>query len=106
VKFLLAIAHSPRVQKNLNISISFDGLRWLSYQSQNGIYTKLNRTLEEHLHTFLFDSAKFKPGFKSFRYISFKAIEDFDHHFQVCEIQLVSKNDIMNIKRDFYPLNM
>lgn len=106
IKFIVAVAHSPQIQKNLDISISFNGLQWLSYGSLNGIYTKINRTLEEHLHTFLFDSAKFKMGFNAFRYISFKAIEHSDHHFQVCEIQIVSRSDIINIKRDFHGLNV
>jgi len=94
VIFTLAVAHSPRLQNTLDVSISFDDLRWLSYRSQNGIFIKKNRTSEQHLHTFLFDSAQFNPGFRSFRYISFKAIEDSDHHFQVCEIQIVSKKNI------------
>jgi hypothetical protein len=101
IKFILAVAHSPRLQKNFDVSISFDGLRWLPYRSQNGIYTKKNRISKEHLHTFLFDSNEFNPGFESFRYISFKAIENSDHYFQVCEIQVISKKNIINTKRDF-----
>jgi len=106
VIFKLAVAHSQRLQKNLDISISFDGLLWFSYRSQNGIYTKTNRTLEQHLHTYLFDSGEFSSGFKSFRYISFKAIEQSDRRFQICEVQIVSTNNITNIKRDFHRLNM
>jgi len=106
VIFKLAVAHSPRLQKNLDISISFDGLLWFSYRSQNGIYTKTNRTLEQHLHTYLFDSGEFNSGFKSFRYISFKAIEYSDRRFQICEVQIVSKQNITNIKRDFHRLNV
>jgi hypothetical protein len=102
VTFTIAVAHSSRLQTKLDVSISFDGLRWLSYRSGNGIYTKKNRTLEEYLHTFLFISSEFNRGFRSFRYISFKAMEDWDHHFQVCEIQIISEQMIINIKRDSY----
>jgi hypothetical protein len=89
------------LQKKLDISISFDGLRWISYRSQKGIFTKNNRTLQQDAYTFLFNSGEFNPGFKSFRYISFKAIEDSDHHFQVCEVRIVSKRDIINMMLDF-----
>ena len=106
--FTVAVAHSPQVQINLDVEISFDGLRWLSYRSQHGIYTKHNRTLEEHLHTFLFDASEFNRGFRSFRYISFKAMQDLDHHFHVCEIQIIAKEkrtstmlDFVQVKRGF-----
>jgi len=102
VTFTIAVTHSSQLQTNLDVSISFDGLRWLSYRSENGIYTKKNRTLEEYLHTFLFVSSEFNRGFRSFRYISFKAMEDWDHHFQVCEIQIISEKMIINIERDSY----
>ncbi len=101
VTFTMAVAHSARLQINLDVRVSFDGLRWLSYQSKNGIYRKQNRTLEEHLHTYLFNSNEFNPGFRSFRYISFKAIEEWDYHFQVCEIEIISKKAMAGVMKDF-----
>ncbi len=106
VIFTISVAHSPKLQINLDISISFDGLHWLSYRSQNGIYTKENRTFEEYLHTFLFDSSEFNQGFQSFRYISFKSMEDWDHHFQVCEIQMIPKYEVVHSRLDFNRLNV
>ncbi len=104
VTFTIAVAHSSRLQRNLDISISLDGLQWLSYQSKNGIYRKKNRTLEEYLHTFLFDSNEFNLGFRSFRYISFKAMEDSDHHFHVCEIEIISKKKMISLMLNFAQL--
>jgi hypothetical protein len=104
ITFTVAIAHSPRLQTNLDVRISFDGLRWLSYQSKNGIYRKNNRIFEEFLHTFLFNSDEFNLGYRSFRYISFNAIEDWDHHFRVCEIEIISKKKMTSIMRDFEQL--
>jgi hypothetical protein len=104
VIFTLAVAHSPLLQRNLDVRISFDGLRWRSYQSLKGTFTKRNRTLEQHVHTYLFNSGQFNPGFQSFRYISFRAIEDSDHRFQICEIQIVSKMNITKLRRHFQRL--
>ncbi len=106
VTFTLVVAHSQHLQNNLDINISFNGRRWLSYRSQNGIYTKKDRTLEQHLYTYLFDSAEFNPGFKSFRYISFKAIEYSDCRFQVCEIQIIPRQNVTNIRSQFHQLNL
>ena len=104
VTFTVAVAHSSRLQTNLDVSISFDGLRWASYRSKNGIYRKMNRTSEEYLHTFLFNSNEFNLGFQSFRYISFKAIEDWDQHFQVCEIEMISKTKMISLMPNFAQL--
>ncbi len=104
ITFTIAVAHSSRLQTNLDVRISFDGLRWLSYRSKNGIYRKKNRTLEEYLHTFLFNSNEFNLGYRSFRYISFNAIEDWDHLFQVCEIEIISKKKMTSVIRDFVQL--
>lgn len=104
VIFTLAVAHSPLLQRNLDVRISLDGLRWMSYRSVNGIFTKKNRTLEQHVHTYLFNSGQFNPGFQSFRYISFRAIENSDHRFQICEIQSISTTSITSLRRDFYRL--
>lgn len=103
VTFTVAVAHSLELQTTLDISISFDSFRWLSYRSRNGIYTK-NRKLKENLHTYLFDSNKFNQGFQSFRYISFKAMKDWDHRFQVCEIQIIPEKRITGVMLDFEKL--
>jgi len=101
VTFTLAVTHSTQLQKSLDVSISFDGLQWISYRSLNGIYTKRNYESKQYLHSYLFDSSKFNPGFRSFRYISFKAIEDSGDHFEVCEIQTITKANIFSIILDF-----
>lgn len=102
VLFTIAVAHSSRFQADLDVQISFDGLRWISYASLNGIYKKINRTLEEHLYTYLFDSSEFNLGFRSFRYISFKARTNREDRFQVCEIDILPSEKLTHIKLDFY----
>ena len=105
VRFTLAVAHSPILQMQLEMSISFDGLRWMPYRSNQGRFVKTKGTSERHLHTYLFDSSRFTAGFGSFRYLRFQARQATDHHFRVCEVQLVSSNKPINdMMRDFQPL--
>ncbi len=106
ITFILNVAHSSVLQENLDISISFDGIWWISYRSLRGIFIKRKQTSQKELYIILFDSAQFAPGFESFRYISFKAIEYSDLRFQVCEVQIVSKETITNIQRDFHGLDV
>lgn len=101
VIFTVAVAHKTRLQADLDVEISFDGLVWASYQSTNGIYKKKNRTLEQHLYTYLFDSNEFNVGYRSFRYISFKARKDSDDRFAVCEIENLSTANTTKIMLDF-----
>ena len=104
-RFTLAVAHSPILQTQLELSISFDGLQWLTYHSNQGRSVKPMGTLEGYLHTYLFDSSRFTAGFASFRYARFQARQESDHHFHVCEVKLIapsiSINDTMG---DFQPL--
>lgn len=102
VLFTIAVGHHPKFQADLDVQISFDGLYWMSYLSMNGIYKKINRTLEEHVYTYLFDSSEFNLGFRSFRYISFKARTDRDDRFQVCEIEMLPYEKLTHIKLNFY----
>jgi hypothetical protein len=104
ITFILTVAHSSILQRNLDMRISFDGVWWISYRSLKGIFIKMNGTSQEGLHSTLFDSIQFTPGFQSFRYISFKTINTSDQRFQVCEIKIVSKKNIANIMPDFQPL--
>ncbi|UJR32727.1 hypothetical protein I4U23_020186 [Adineta vaga] len=84
ISFLLYVNHSLELQKNLVISISFDGLWWISYRSQNGIYTKTSKdTGQVQLHMILFSSDRFNPGFQSFRYIKFQTLNQSHDRFQV-----------------------
>jgi len=106
ITFVLTVTHSSVLQENLEISISFDGIWWISYRSFKGIFTKKNRVAQKELYIILFDSAQFSPGFESFRYISFKAIEYSDLRFQVCEVEIVSKENITNIQREFHRLDV
>ena len=99
--FVITVAHSPQLQTHLAVHISFDGLFWVSYRSMNGIYKRENATSNDHRSVLLFDSSEFNIGFRSFRYISFKALKHWDEKFQVCEINMVSKERITNIKQEF-----
>ena len=101
VTFVVAVAHSPRLQRKLDVRVSLDGLRWLSYRSKAGIYEKKDRTFEEHLHTYLFVSSEFNPGYQSFRYLSFHAKQNWDHHFRVCEIEMISRTKVTGVMRQF-----
>ena len=102
VTFVITVAHSLRLQTNLDVLISFDGLFWVSYRSTNGIYRKKTRTSDEQGHTFLFDSSQFNVGFQSFRYISFKTFQNVDDRFQVCEIETIFKEKVQDIITDFH----
>jgi hypothetical protein len=106
VTFTLTVTHSVILQRSLDLSISFDGLWWLSYRSYRGIFTKKNQTLSPQFYSILFDSTQFAPGFESFRYISFKTLSSSKHRFQVCEVQMVSKKNIDDIMHDFQPLDI
>ena len=99
--FIITVAHSSRLQSQLDVRVSFDGLFWVSYRSTNGVYRRKNRTLEGDRYAYLFDSNEFNIGFRSFRYISFNALKNFDVQFQVCEIEIVSKDNLSRIKLDF-----
>ncbi len=101
VTFTLSVAHSYKLQTNLDVSISFDGLKWISYQSKKGIYTKTNKTSHHQLYTTFFNSDQFARGFESFRYISFKAVDDSNNRFQVCEVQIIPQKKINDVLRDF-----
>jgi hypothetical protein len=106
ITFTLTVAHTSILQKKLAVSVSFDGLWWISYRSLKGIYTKTtNKTTEKQLFTILFSSDEFTLGFQSFRYIAFKAVDNFDHRFQVCELEIVSKKKMNDIFRGFQKLN-
>ena len=100
VMFTLAVGHSALLQSSLEVEVSFDGVLWTRYQSINGIYTKTNRTVEQRIHTYLFDSSEFDIGFRSFRYISFRAKKDWNNRFEVCKVETVSKERITHIKSD------
>ena len=104
--FTLAFAHSPVLQRNLDVSISLDGLRWISYRSLKGIFKKTNRAQKRHLNTFLFYSNIFNPGFQSFRYLSFKSIKPSDNHFRVCEIQTISERKVISVMVDYEQLKI
>ena len=101
VMFTIVVGHSPLLQSALQVEMSFDGVLWTTYESTNGIYKKTNRTLEQHLYTYLFDSSEFSIRFRSFRYISFKAKKNWETQFQVCEVEIISKERTANIKLEF-----
>ena len=90
VIFTVVVAHDPRLQADLDVQVSFDGLCLRAYLARNGIYKTTNPTLKEHRHAYLFDSREFNPGFRSFRYISFKGKTNRDDRFQVCEVEIDS----------------
>lgn len=90
VTFVITVAHSLELQTDLDVRISFDGLRWISYQSSDGIYRKTMQKSEEDRLSFLFNSTEFSIGFQSFRYISFRAMKQWNDLFQVCEIEIYS----------------
>ncbi|CAF4306330.1 unnamed protein product, partial [Adineta steineri] len=91
--FVLIVSHDRIMQANLEMSISFNGIWWIPYESLRGVFLEAN---ENSRIIYLFNSAEFNEGFKSFRYIKFKAINNHSNQsFEVCDIQMISKEKIL-----------
>ncbi|CAF1123103.1 unnamed protein product [Adineta ricciae] len=83
ITFLLHVNHRTMLQKDLDVSISTNGLWWISYRSYNGIYTKMtNHRSGQQVYTILFSASQFNPGFRSFRYIKFQTSAESNDRFQ------------------------
>lgn len=96
ITFLLTVKHSSVLQKNLVVSLSFDGRWWLSYRSLRGISFQNYRNLQEDFVSILFDASQFTLGFRSFRYISFKTMNNSNQRFEVCEVELIPQENLMD----------
>ncbi|CAF1105115.1 unnamed protein product [Adineta ricciae] len=93
ITFLLYVNHKTELQKNLDVSISTNGLWWLSYRSYNGIYTKMtNHRSGQQVYTILFSASQFNPGFQSFRYIKFQTSVESNDRFQLERWKTFGKN--------------
>lgn len=96
ITFLLTVKHSSALQRNLVVSISFDGRWWLPYRSLRGISVQNNRKSQNDFSNILFDASQFALGFRSFRYISFKTMNSSNQRFEVCEIELISQENLID----------
>lgn len=101
VMFTIAVGHSPVLQSSLQVEISLDGVLWSTYESRNGIYMKTNRAAEQRINTYLVDSSELSVRFRAFRYISFKVTRDWNHRFEVCEVEIIPKERAANVKLEF-----
>lgn len=104
VIFTIHLTNNTQILEKTDIGISLDGIRWLFYKSLNGIYRKIDKTTQQY--TYIFDSNEFNQGFQSFRYFSFNIKEKSDCRFEVCEIEIISKTNIKNIKHNYQKLNI
>lgn len=94
LSFSLTIGHTQELQKQLDLNLSFDGLRWITYRSLNGItIKKRKRTSNKYQYEIVFNSNMFNNGFRSFRYVAFNNSKPSTlGKFQVCDVQIISDN--------------
>jgi hypothetical protein len=86
ITFSLIIGHSQKLQKRLDMRISFDGVQWISHRLRKGITT--NAVSAEGFHRVIIDSREFPPEFQTFRYIKFNSTNAFSEAFQVCDVRI------------------
>jgi len=87
--FSLVVGHSEKLQRSLDVRVSFDGVWWISHRSLREIYTKTTSGCAPSSPKFIFDSRRFSPELRSFRYIAFNATYAFTEAFQVCDIGIM-----------------
>ncbi|CAF1408199.1 unnamed protein product [Rotaria sordida] len=99
LSFSLTIGHTWKLQKNIDMNLSFDGLWWLAYRALKGITIKSqNSTLNEQRYVIVFNSTQFNAGFHSFRFIAFNASRISSlGEFQVCDVKIITNNTITTL---------
>jgi hypothetical protein len=90
IVFSLVIGHSRKLQRSLDVRVSFDGIYWISHRSLREIYTKATGGFTRSFPKLIFDSRRFTPELQSFRYIVFNATYAFAETFQVCDIRIMN----------------
>ena len=104
VSFILTVKHGFIFHSHLELSISFDGLWWIPYRSSKGLSINKNASTTPQQQTYLVDAAHFSLGFASFRYIKYKTRNISEHRFEVCELRLITKDKINQVRTEFQPL--
>lgn len=84
----ITIAHSLKLQKILDMCVSFDGVFWISHPSLRTSSIETIQLSSMNLIRLLIKSRDFLSELQSFRYIAFNATADFDEAFQVCDMQI------------------
>ncbi|CAF4460985.1 unnamed protein product, partial [Rotaria sp. Silwood2] len=99
LSFSLTIGHAWKIQKNIDINLSFDGLWWITYRTTKGITIKShNSTLNEQQCVIIFNSTEFNAGFHSFRFIAFNSSRISSlGEFQVCDVKIIAKTTITTL---------
>lgn len=92
ITFALIIGHSWKLQKSLDLRVSFDGILWLSYPSSQSMYIKDDGSSTPSLQRFVLESKNFSPEFRTFRYIAFNATYDFTESFQICDVRTIKNS--------------
>lgn len=91
--FTLIIGHSWKLQKSLDLRISFDGILWLSHPLSQSMYIKDKTLSTPDFQRMIIESKQFSPELQTFRYIAFNATYDFTESFQICDVRII-KNSI------------
>ncbi|CAF4477840.1 unnamed protein product [Rotaria sp. Silwood2] len=99
LSFSLTIGHAWKIQKNIDINLSFDGLWWITYRSIKGITIKNhNSILNEQQYVIIFNSTEFNAGFRSFRFIAFNSSKISSlGEFQVCDVKIITNTTITTL---------
>jgi len=93
-EFSLVVGHSEKLQRSLDVRVSFDGVWWISHRSLESSFITVSGTATTNFHRLVFDSKQFPLEFQSFRYIAFDAIYAFAEAFQVCDVQIINNFEI------------
>jgi len=89
----ITIGHSLKLQKTLDMRVSFDGVFWISHQSLQINSINSIQLASMSLFRLSINSKEFLPELQSFRYIAFNATVNFNEAFQVCDIQLLNMSN-------------
>ncbi|CAF3548706.1 unnamed protein product [Rotaria sp. Silwood1] len=99
LSFSVTIGHSLKIQKNVDINLSFDGLWWITYRAIKGITIKSHNSTSNHQqYVIIFNSTEFNSGFHSFRFIAFNASRVSSlGEFQVCDVKIITNTTIRTL---------
>ena len=92
VTVALIIRHSWKLQKSLDLRVSFDGLLWFSHPSSQSMYVKDNTLSSPDFQRLILKSTSFSPELRTFRYLAFNATYAFPESFQICDVRIIKNS--------------
>ncbi|CAF4794092.1 unnamed protein product, partial [Rotaria sp. Silwood1] len=100
LSFSVTIGHSLKIQKNVDINLSFDGLWWITYRAIKGITIKSHNSISNHQqYVIIFNSTEFNSGFHSFRFIAFNTSRVSSlGEFQICDVKIITNTTIRTLQ--------